>query len=218
VTALRHLFPYPKAVSPAPLSSVSHNSKWGLWFACSASELGASDQARERTGVKGDAMDNRQCCEFDMLSQAFTELKYSETRAPALLHPVQPRDDRTSFDQQWREHTSLRPAAAGKEDLLRLSCDSHVGETTARQGHSGERHGWLLVRATAKFDADGQIISWQEERADALARCKGLIAGPAGAAALLQVPRQTLESKIATLGVDKDYFKTHMATHNPRVH
>jgi DNA-binding NtrC family response regulator len=41
-----------------------------------------------------------------------------------------------------------------------------------------------------------------------LADCDGRIAGPSGAAAKLGIPRQTLESKIKSLGIDKDRFKT----------
>jgi formate hydrogenlyase transcriptional activator len=37
----------------------------------------------------------------------------------------------------------------------------------------------------------------------ALAECHGRISGPAGAAAKLGIPRQTLESKIRRLGIDK---------------
>jgi formate hydrogenlyase transcriptional activator len=42
----------------------------------------------------------------------------------------------------------------------------------------------------------------------ALAGSGGRIAGPSGAAAKLGIPRQTLESKIASLGIDKHRFKT----------
>jgi formate hydrogenlyase transcriptional activator len=41
----------------------------------------------------------------------------------------------------------------------------------------------------------------------ALAECQGRIAGPRGAAAKLGVPPQTLDSKIASLGIDKRRFK-----------
>jgi formate hydrogenlyase transcriptional activator len=41
----------------------------------------------------------------------------------------------------------------------------------------------------------------------ALKDSRGRIAGPFGAAAKLGVPRQTLDSKIATLGIDKSRFK-----------
>ena len=40
-----------------------------------------------------------------------------------------------------------------------------------------------------------------------LAECRGRIAGRSGAAAKLGLPRQTLESKIKTLGIDKHRFK-----------
>ncbi|HVI08888.1 MAG TPA: sigma 54-interacting transcriptional regulator [Candidatus Binatia bacterium] len=43
---------------------------------------------------------------------------------------------------------------------------------------------------------------------DALAGCDGRISGPHGAAAKLGIPHQTLESKIASLGIDKRKFKT----------
>jgi formate hydrogenlyase transcriptional activator len=42
---------------------------------------------------------------------------------------------------------------------------------------------------------------------DALAECHGRISGPYGAAAKLGIPHQTLESKIASLGIDKRRFK-----------
>src|SRR3989442_85040 len=45
----------------------------------------------------------------------------------------------------------------------------------------------------------------------ALAECRGRVAGPAGAAAKLGVPRQTLESKIVTLHIDKQRFKPRQA-------
>jgi formate hydrogenlyase transcriptional activator len=42
----------------------------------------------------------------------------------------------------------------------------------------------------------------------ALAQTGGRISGPSGAAALLGVPRQTLESKISNLGINKHRFKS----------
>jgi transcriptional regulator with PAS, ATPase and Fis domain/HAMP domain-containing protein len=42
----------------------------------------------------------------------------------------------------------------------------------------------------------------------ALAQTAGRVSGPSGAAALLGVPRQTLESKIASLGINKYRFKS----------
>ena len=45
----------------------------------------------------------------------------------------------------------------------------------------------------------------------ALAECQGRVSGPRGAAAMLGIPHQTLESKIATLGIDKRKFKVRSA-------
>jgi formate hydrogenlyase transcriptional activator len=42
----------------------------------------------------------------------------------------------------------------------------------------------------------------------ALAECKGRVSGPSGAAAQLGIPRSTLESKIRSLGLNKNRFKT----------
>lgn len=45
----------------------------------------------------------------------------------------------------------------------------------------------------------------------ALADCRGQVSGPTGAAAKLGLPRQTLESKITALGINKHRFKTRQA-------
>jgi formate hydrogenlyase transcriptional activator len=42
----------------------------------------------------------------------------------------------------------------------------------------------------------------------ALADSRGRVSGPSGAAAKLGVPRQTLESKIASLGIDRHRFRS----------
>jgi DNA-binding NtrC family response regulator len=52
------------------------------------------------------------------------------------------------------------------------------------------------------------VESEKEMIETALAACHGRIAGPAGAAAKLGIPRQTLESKIKTLRIDKHRFKS----------
>jgi formate hydrogenlyase transcriptional activator len=49
----------------------------------------------------------------------------------------------------------------------------------------------------------------------ALAECQGRVSGPRGAAAKLGIPHQTLESKIATLGIDKRRFKVLSPTPGP---
>jgi formate hydrogenlyase transcriptional activator len=42
----------------------------------------------------------------------------------------------------------------------------------------------------------------------ALSKCQGRVSGASGAAALLEIPRQTLESKIVSLGINKHQFKS----------
>jgi transcriptional regulator with GAF, ATPase, and Fis domain len=61
-------------------------------------------------------------------------------------------------------------------------------------------------RASASFSAD---LAEREKGMieDALRHTKGLISGPAGAAARLGLPRQTLESKIRKLGIERHRFR-----------
>jgi len=49
----------------------------------------------------------------------------------------------------------------------------------------------------------------------ALAECHGRVSGPRGAAAKLGIPHQTLDSKIAALGIDKRRFKVLSPTRGP---
>jgi len=42
----------------------------------------------------------------------------------------------------------------------------------------------------------------------ALREAEGVVGGPSGAASRLGIPRQTLESKIRKLGIDRHRFKT----------
>jgi formate hydrogenlyase transcriptional activator len=66
------------------------------------------------------------------------------------------------------------------------------------------RSGAVPVRGLGKLEADQerQLIE------AALAASAGRISGPSGAAAKLGIPRQTLESKILTLGINKAKFQT----------
>jgi PAS domain S-box-containing protein len=53
------------------------------------------------------------------------------------------------------------------------------------------------------------VIAHEKELIEAaLAKSKGRVAGPSGAAAKLGIPRQTLESKIRSFGIDKHRFRT----------
>ena len=73
---------------------------------------------------------------------------------------------------------------------------------------------WLAgeaQRPAASAGALGSTIADREREMieAALAHCAGRIAGPSGAAARLGIPRQTLDSKIAALGIDKIRFRGH---------
>jgi formate hydrogenlyase transcriptional activator len=71
-----------------------------------------------------------------------------------------------------------------------------------------------LTRATPKLAAASVLLATdlaEREKAmieNALREAEGLISGPTGAAAKLGVPRQTLESKIRKLGINRYRFKT----------
>ncbi len=56
------------------------------------------------------------------------------------------------------------------------------------------------------------VESEKEMIETALAACHGRIAGPLGAASKLGIPRQTLESKIKSLGIDKHRFRAQQPT------
>jgi formate hydrogenlyase transcriptional activator len=66
------------------------------------------------------------------------------------------------------------------------------------------RSGTAQVRGLGKLEADEerQLIE------AALSASGGRISGPSGAAAKLGIPRQTLESKIVSLGINKAKFQT----------
>jgi formate hydrogenlyase transcriptional activator len=71
-----------------------------------------------------------------------------------------------------------------------------------------------LTRATPKLAAASVLLPTdlaEREKAmieNALRETEGVISGPTGAAAKLGVPRQTLESKIRKLGINRYHFKT----------
>jgi formate hydrogenlyase transcriptional activator len=64
------------------------------------------------------------------------------------------------------------------------------------------RHGVLADDKKEFADRERKAIE------AALAECEGRVSGRRGAAAILGVPHQTLESKIISLGIDKRRFKT----------
>jgi len=72
---------------------------------------------------------------------------------------------------------------------------------------------WLRRSAAGAFEstasARGTWASQERERIEAaLAATQGRVSGPSGAAVRLGVPRQTLESKIRALRINKHRFKT----------
>jgi DNA-binding NtrC family response regulator len=80
-----------------------------------------------------------------------------------------------------------------------------VDETWLRHDRCQERkHATLMERPLGRLDAHRE----KEIIVAALAESKGRIAGPAGAAAKLAIPRTTLESKIRALGINKHLFKS----------
>jgi formate hydrogenlyase transcriptional activator len=91
-----------------------------------------------------------------------------------------------------------------------ILCDGEtfsVDETWLRpnspqlSGRPISRHG-VLAEDKKEF-ADRE----RKEIEAALAECDGRVSGPRGAAAILGIPHQTLESKIVSLGIDKRRFK-----------
>ena len=73
------------------------------------------------------------------------------------------------------------------------------------------------VSAVGVLADDRKEFAHRELRAieAALAECQGRVSGPHGAAAKLGVPRQTLDSKIQTLGIDTRRFKALSRTRRP---
>jgi formate hydrogenlyase transcriptional activator len=72
-------------------------------------------------------------------------------------------------------------------------------------GPTISRHGVLDDEKKEFADRERKAIE------AALAECQGRVSGPHGAAAILGIPHQTLESKIASLGIDKRRFKVRSA-------
>ena len=88
-------------------------------------------------------------------------------------------------------------------------CDSEtfsVDETWLKP--EGQRlSGSVVPLGTTLAEHEKEIIE------AALADCGGQVSGPTGAAAKLGLPRQTLESKITALGINKHRFKTRQANY-----
>jgi PAS domain S-box-containing protein len=89
-----------------------------------------------------------------------------------------------------------------------ILCDSEtfaVDETWIKRELPGD-----LARLNIPSRGLGRLDESQEREVieAALAETAGRVSGPSGAATLLGIPRQTLESKIASLGINKHRFKS----------
>ncbi len=66
---------------------------------------------------------------------------------------------------------------------------------------------WFRPASSREAFGDGSFAGLAHREVemieDALRECRGRVSGPTGAAAKLMIPRQTLESKIRTFGIDK---------------
>jgi formate hydrogenlyase transcriptional activator len=85
-----------------------------------------------------------------------------------------------------------------------ILCDGetfNVNETWLRR-ENRQASGPMVALATALEKREREAIE------TALADARGQVGGPKGAAAKLGIPRQTLESKIRTLGINKFRFRT----------
>jgi len=70
---------------------------------------------------------------------------------------------------------------------------------------------WLKRESPQTVPFVATLVEREKEIIEAvLAKSRGRIAGPVGAAAKLGIPRQTLGSKIKTLGIDKHRFKARL--------
>ena len=88
-----------------------------------------------------------------------------------------------------------------------ILCDGDtfsVDETWLKR-ESRQAHGPAIPFVATLVEREKEIIE------AALAKSSGRIAGPGGAATKLGIPRQTLESKIKSLGIDKQRFKARHA-------
>ena len=72
----------------------------------------------------------------------------------------------------------------------------------ARAGHIRTRPSTLDLLVANLVEREREMVE------AALQEAKGVVGGPTGAAAKLGIPRQTLESKIRKLGINRYLFKT----------
>jgi len=99
-----------------------------------------------------------------------------------------------------------------------ILCDGNalsVDETWLR-GRSNHQPGPLISPIGMLADDRKEFVHRERTAIEgALQACQGRVSGPRGAAARLGIPRQTLDSKIDSLGIDKHRFKAPPPTRRP---
>ena len=94
-----------------------------------------------------------------------------------------------------------RSVILSAENVLRPPSLKAAGEAPAECQSQEVGYGPAVPFVRTRADREREIIE------AALAESGGQVAGPKGAAAKLGIPRQTLDSKIASLGIDKRRFQ-----------
>jgi len=99
-----------------------------------------------------------------------------------------------------------------------ILCDGNAlsVDETWLQRRSNQQHGPKISPIGMLAD-DRKEFARRERTAieGALTACQGRVSGPRGAAAKLGIPRQTLDSKIVNLGIEKRRFKALSPTRHP---
>jgi transcriptional regulator with GAF, ATPase, and Fis domain/PAS domain-containing protein len=124
-----------------------------------------------------------------------------------------------SVDETWLKHDNRLPrrATALNDDEMAVTGDLPGEPIRPTEWESSSRKATASDEVRAGKDWNipagrglGRLLPEEEKEMieAALAGSRGRISGPQGAAAKLGIPRQTLESKIASLGIDKNKFKS----------
>jgi formate hydrogenlyase transcriptional activator len=89
-------------------------------------------------------------------------------------------------------------------------------DETWLQRRSSQDDRRVALRSGILADGEREFAGRERQAIEAaLAECRGRVSGPNGAAAKLGVPRQTLDSKIESLGIVKQRFKTRALPRDP---
>jgi formate hydrogenlyase transcriptional activator len=89
-------------------------------------------------------------------------------------------------------------------------------DETWLQRKPGQHDRRVALRSGILADDEKEFAGRERQAIEAaLAECRGRVSGPNGAAAKLGIPRQTLDSKIESLGIVKQRFKTPALPRDP---